>query len=165
VAKHLEIERTSPALDVRWHFVGHLQRNKVKMLAPFVHTWQSIDSIALVDELARRAPGARMFVEVNLVGEEGRGGCSWADAPRIVDHARASGLDVRGLMGIGPLGAPQDARPYFARLTTSAHALGLDEISMGMSEDLEVAIAEGATVVRIGRAFFGARHRSGPTAR
>jgi PLP dependent protein len=159
VSKQRDVRELRPDLEPQWHFVGHLQRNKVKMLVPFVHTWQSIDSIALVDELVKRAPRARMFVEVNLTGEPGRGGCSWDSVHAIVEHARSGDLDVRGLMGIGPLGEPQDARPHFARLANVARELEVPELSMGMSDDLEVAIREGATVVRIGRAFFGARHR------
>lgn len=142
---------------VRWHFIGHLQRNKVRMLAPFVDVWQSVDSIALASEIQNRAPGATAFIEVNLAGEEQRSGCAWGEVAQIVDHARTIGLDVQGLMGVAPIGDPESARPSFRRLAETAQNLEIAEVSMGMSADLEVAVQEGATIVRIGSGLFGER--------
>lgn len=141
--------------DARWHFVGVLQRNKVRVLAPLVSCWQSVDREALGAEIARRAPGARVLVEVNLAGEPQKGGCAPADAPRLVDRLRGLGLRVDGLMTVPPEAG--DPRRFFAALRDLGARLGLAELSMGMSADFEAAVEEGATMVRVGRALFGAR--------
>ena len=142
---------------VRWHFVGRLQRNKIKELAPLVHLWHSIDRPELGDEIAKRAPGADVLVQVNIGDEPNKGGCSWAEAPALVGHLQASQLVVRGLMAVGPTGPPEAARPGFRRLARLAGEFGLAELSMGMTADLEVAVQEGATMVRMGTALFGPR--------
>jgi PLP dependent protein len=147
---------------LEWHFVGRLQRNKVRALAPIVTLWQSVDRVELVDELAKRAPGARVLVEVNVADEPQKGGCAPAETPGLVETARDAGLHVEGLMTVPP--ADTDARPYFAQLRTLAAHLELGQLSMGMSSDFEAAIAEGATVVRVGTAIFGPRPTS-PNAR
>jgi pyridoxal phosphate enzyme (YggS family) len=141
----------------RFHFIGRLQRNKVKAMVPLVALWQSVDRAELVREIARRAPGARVLVQLNLSGDEHKGGCDPDEAPALVAVAREAGLDVRGLMGVGPAGAPEDARPGFRRLVALADELGLEVRSIGMSADLEVAVQEGSTLVRIGRDLFGPR--------
>lgn len=143
--------------QLQWHFVGQLQRNKVKMLTSFIDLWQSVDSIALADEIAKRAPGGRILVQVDLAEEPGRGGCVWGEVEPLVTHARNAGLGVSGLMGVAPIGAPEDARSSFRRLAKTAADLGLAEVSMGMTADLEVAVQEGATMLRIGSALFGDR--------
>jgi len=143
-------------VDVRWHFLGRIQRNKVRSLAPLVQLWQGVDRLDAGREVARRAPGAGVLVQVDLAGGEGRNGCGWDDAPGLVAALRGEGLDVRGLMGVASPD-PAAARPQFRRLRRLADELALAEISMGMSDDLEVAVEEGATMVRIGRGLFGAR--------
>lgn len=150
------------AVDVRWHFIGRLQSNKVRMIAGVVDLWHTVDRASLVDEIARRAPGARMLVQLDLAGLPGRGGCDPADAPALVERARAAGLAVEGLMGVGPPGTPEDARPGFARLVAMADDLGLPERSIGMSGDLDVAVEEGATIVRVGTALVGPRAPRSP---
>jgi uncharacterized pyridoxal phosphate-containing UPF0001 family protein len=140
-----------------WHFLGRLQRNKVRQLAPLVAVWESVDRAELVDELAKRAPGATMFVQAALSGEPQKGGAALAEVPDLVDRARAAGLTVDGLMGVGPVGDPESARPGFRALVALAEELGLPQRSIGMSGDLEVAVQEGATLVRIGRDLFGPR--------
>lgn len=140
----------------RWHFLGRVQRNKVKALAPHVGLWQGIDREPAGAEVARRAPAAAVLVQVNLTGDPARPGCAWADAPALVDRLRSLGLDVRGLMGVAARDLTE-ARDQFRRLARLAEDLDLPERSMGMSGDLEVAIQEGATTVRIGTALFGAR--------
>ena len=142
---------------VSWHFLGRLQRNKVRAVATVLALWQSVDRLELAQEIARRAPGAAVLVQVNISGEAQKGGCEPDDAPALVDAARTAGLDVRGLMAVGPSGTPEDARPGFRALAAMARRLDLPELSMGMSDDLEVAVQEGATIVRIGRALFGPR--------
>ena len=141
----------------RWHFLGHVQRNKVAALAPYVALWQGIDRLSIGEALAARAPGAAVLVQVNLTDDEGRNGCRRDDVGDVVEGLRHAGLDVRGLMGVAPRGAPEEARPHFRWLATAKAGLGLSELSMGMSSDLEIAVEEGATIVRIGRALFGAR--------
>ncbi len=144
-------------LAPRWHFLGRLQRNKVRLLAPHVSLWQSVDREALGVEIARRAPGASVLVQVNLSGEEQKGGCAREQVPPLVEALDASGLDVRGLMGVGPAGDPEATRESFRWLRAQVDRLGLDVCSMGMSGDLEVAIGEGSTMVRVGTDLFGAR--------
>jgi pyridoxal phosphate enzyme (YggS family) len=144
-----------------WHFIGRLQRNKVRQIAPVVALWQSVDRVELATEIARRAPGASVLVQLNLSGEPGKGGCRPDEVPAVVEHALGLGLDVRGLMGVGPAGPPDDARPGFRALVTLADRMGLAVRSIGMSGDLEVAVQEGSTMVRIGRDLFGERRRSG----
>jgi PLP dependent protein len=141
----------------RWHFVGRLQANKVRAMAGTVDLWQSVDRPRLVDELARRAPGAKVLVQVDVTGEPAKGGCPPAEVPALVERAAGAGLEPRGLMAIGPLGPPEDARPGFRALVGLADRLGLAERSIGMSGDLEVAVQEGATMVRVGTALFGPR--------
>jgi pyridoxal phosphate enzyme (YggS family) len=142
------------------HFIGRLQTNKVRVLAPVVDVWQSIDRPAVIDAVARHAaPGAAVFVEVNVTGEEQKGGCAPDETEAIVDAARDAGLDVRGLMAIGRAGGPKAARPGFRRLRQLVDRLGLAECSMGMSDDLDAAVEEGSTMVRLGTVLFGARHQ------
>jgi pyridoxal phosphate enzyme (YggS family) len=140
-----------------WHFLGRLQRNKVRHLAALVSVWESLDRVELVDEVARRAPGAAVLVQANLSGEPRKGGAPLGEVAALVARAQASGLEVRGLMGVGPAGAPELARPGFRDLVSLADDLGLAERSIGMSADLEVALSEGATEVRVGTALFGPR--------
>lgn len=142
----------------RWHFLGPLQRNKVRALAPLVSCWQSLDRLALGDTIAHHAPGALVLVEVNLADEPQKAGCPPGDAPALVDALRDRGLTVAGLMTIPPHG--DDPRPWFARLRDLAHTVDAPELSMGMSDDFEAAVEEGATLVRVGRALFGERPRS-----
>jgi PLP dependent protein len=147
--------------DLRWHFIGRLQRNKVRLVAPHVHLWQSIDRLSLAAEVARRAPGARALVQVNVSGSDRQGGCPPERVAATVEGCRDLGLRVLGLMAIGPQGAPDDVRAAFARVRALADRLELPERSMGMSSDLEPAVAEGSTMVRVGTALFGPRRGAG----
>ena len=146
----------------RWHFIGRLQRNKVRALAPHVALWQSVDRDELVDTIAQHAPGAAVLVQVNVAGEVQKGGCEPALVPALVARAHDRGLRVEGLMTVPPQSA--DPRPHFADLRTLTETLGLRGCSMGMSGDYEIAVAEGATIVRVGSAIFGPRPGS-PAAR
>jgi pyridoxal phosphate enzyme (YggS family) len=145
--------------DVRWHFIGRLQTNKVRSVAEVVELWHTVDRVPLGEEVAKRAPGARVLVQVNVSDEPQKGGCSPRDVRGLVGRLRRLDLDVAGLMAIGATGAPEAARPGFRRLTGLAEELGLAERSMGMSGDLDVAVEEGSTMVRVGRALFGDRPR------
>ena len=158
--------------DLVWHFIGALQTNKVKYVvgaadgprAGWVHT---VDRLALAEELSRRSSRrgvtTRVLLEVNVAGEASKSGCAPGDLePLAAAAARLPGLELRGLMCIPP--AAGDPRPHFARLRGLRDALGpgLVDLSMGMSGDYEAAIAEGATIVRVGTAIFGARPGSAP---
>lgn len=138
-----------------WHFIGHLQRNKVRALAPWVQVWQTVDRPELAETIAKWAPGALALVEVNIDQDPAKAGCAPGTAERVVNACREHGLRVAGLMTVPTFGA--DPRGAFRRLYELADSLGLPELSMGMSEDYEVAVEEGSTHVRIGRAIFGRR--------
>ncbi|MGH9165235.1 MAG: YggS family pyridoxal phosphate enzyme, partial [Acidimicrobiales bacterium] len=152
LAKAQAAPASTPGL--RWHFLGTLQRRRVRDLAGLVALWQSVDRLALGHAIARHAPGAAVLVQVNVSDRPGRGGCTLADAPGLVVDLDHLGLSVRGLMAVGDPDAP---RPGFRRLAQLGRSLGLQELSMGMSADLEVGVEEGATMVRVGRALFGPR--------
>ena len=141
----------------RWHYLGAVQRRRVRDLAPVVSWWQTVSRAVEGEAIARRAPGATVLVEVDTTGIPGRGGCPADAVPGLVSSLRALDLDVRGLMTVAPPGPAEQARPGFRLVATLARDLGLGELSMGMTGDLDVALAEGATTVRVGRALFGAR--------
>jgi pyridoxal phosphate enzyme (YggS family) len=144
-----------------WHAIGRLQRNKVRKAAPYVSLWHSVDRLSLGAEIARHAPGAAVLVQVNTSGEEQKGGCSPAMVAGLVNGLRDLDLDVRGIMTIAPLGPPETAGPVFRAARDLRDRLGLDELSMGMTGDLEVALREGATIVRVGSGLFGPRPSAG----
>jgi PLP dependent protein len=150
--------------EVRWQFLGAVQRNKVRSLAPLVACWQAVAREAEGREIARRRPGAAVLVEVDASGVPGRPGCRPDDAAALVRDLRSLGLDVQGLMTVAPRD-PAGARAAFRLVRALADRLDLRERSMGMSDDLEVAVAEGSTMIRVGRALFGERPpRTGPAA-
>lgn len=137
-----------------WHFVGRLQTNKVRAVAGIVDVWQSVDRASLGDEIARWSPGARVLLQVNVTGEPQKAGCPPHEAAALVRRFRRAGLDVTGVMTVAKAGDP---RPGFELLRKLADDLGVAERSMGMTDDLEVAVECGATIVRVGRALFGPR--------
>lgn len=160
-----EAARKMPALGEMvsastWHMVGHLQSNKVKHALELFHSIDSVDSVRLarlVDGYARkRTP---ILLQVNVSAELTKEGFSVQELPDAAAQIREMPhLDVRGLMTVGPLvHDPNGVRPVFRRLRELSDSLGLKELSMGMSDDFEVAIEEGATMVRIGRGLFGER--------
>jgi len=158
-----ELLAKAPELEPQptWHFIGRLQRNKVAGLAPLVGLWQSVDRLELGQAIAGRAPGAAVLAEVNVADDPAKAGVPPDDAPALVDGLRAAGLSVDGLMTIPAAG--RDPRPVIFNGSTARKSLGLAEVSMGMSDDFEVAVEEGATIVRVGRAIFGERRRhTGP---
>ena len=152
VADRLTGDEPSP----RWHFIGGLQRNKVKRIASLVALWQTVDRIELAKEIAVRAPGGAVLIQVNTTDEAQKSGCRPQDAATLVDAARSAGLDVRGLMTVGPTDG-SDPRPAFASLRSLADQLGLVECSMGMSGDVAAAVSEGSTMVHVGTRLFGTR--------
>jgi len=143
----------------RWHFIGALQSNKARRAALLADVVQSVDSADLARRLSRAAAESgktlRVLLEVNLGGEGTKAGIAERELAPLVDEVRGlPSLDLRGLMAIPP---PGDTRPYFARLRELAASHALPELSMGMSDDFEAAVEEGATLVRVGSAIFGAR--------
>jgi len=140
-----------------WHFIGQLQTNKIKLIARYVSCWHTVDRPSVISELVRRAPGAKICIQMDLAGLAGRGGCEPGEAAALVATAREAGLDVVGLMGVAPPGGAELARPGFRQLVAMADDLGVPERSIGMSGDYEVAVEEGATMIRVGSGLVGAR--------
>jgi PLP dependent protein len=155
--------------DIRWHLIGHLQSNKARLAASTFALIHSVDSARLVNALARArslddpSPRVRALVEVNLGAESSKSGVSPDEVAHLLDASRDK-IEIVGLMTIPPPAAtPKLARPYFAQLREMRDRLAIEtgitlsELSMGMSDDFEIAIEEGATIVRVGRAVFGER--------
>ena len=139
-------------------FLADCNATSSPRLAPHVHLWHGLDTEEAAVALAQRSPGAAVLVEVRVAGTAPRRGVGPAAVPALVEVARAAGLDVRGLMALGPAGGtPAEVSACFRRVARLARALGLKELSMGMSADFELAVAEGATLVRLGEALFGPR--------
>jgi PLP dependent protein len=154
LAKRDALERLQPEV----HFIGRLQSNKIRQLAGLVDVWATLDRPSVIDEVARRAPGARVLIQVNATGEDGKGGVAPDDVAALVSRAADAGLRVDGLMTVGPTGRPpEEARPGFRTVRELVDALGLEVCSMGMSADMGVAVEEGSTEVRLGTALFGPR--------
>lgn len=143
-----------------WHLIGHLQTNKVKTALRVFDILHPIDSLRLAEAVSRYAAApVDVLLEVNAGGETSKFGFRPDEAlPAIEQVGRLPNLRLRGLMTVAPaVDDPEDVRPVFRRLRELRDAAGLAELSMGMTHDFEVAIAEGATMVRVGRAIFGAR--------
>ena len=151
-------------LDIRWHLIGHLQSNKAKYIASFIHCVHSIDSIEIAKELSKRAEQhlrvIDVLLEINVAGEATKEGIAVSETESLLHliFEEATSLHVRGLMTVAPFeDDPEAVRPYFIELRKLRDQLRLKELSMGMTNDFEVAIEEGATMVRIGSALFGER--------
>jgi pyridoxal phosphate enzyme (YggS family) len=167
-----ELVAKSAEVAARWHLIGRLQRNKVRDVVGRVHLIQSVDRPSLIDAISRHAVLKGLvqdiLIQVNVGEDPAKGGCRLADVGELVSYAsRAPGVRAVGLMTVPPLpGVDVDpsgaARPLFRTLREERDRLRsdhptLEELSMGMSDDLEAAVQEGATMVRIGSALFGAR--------
>jgi pyridoxal phosphate enzyme (YggS family) len=160
-----EMERKAPAVadlaEVRFHLIGHLQSNKSKKAAQLFSSIDSIDSTKLALRLNTESIPLDVMIEVKLSAEEAKTGADPAEVPAIVDAIRSSQhLKLVGLMTVPPWSEDAEtSRPYFARLRELAGRHAIPQLSMGMSNDLEVAIEEGATWVRVGTALFGRRKK------
>lgn len=157
--------------DMEWHFIGHLQRNKAKHTVRFMDMIHSVDRIEVAQEIDRRAEGVgrvmKILLEVNLAGEQSKSGVAVEKAPDLVRRLSVlKNLSIQGLMTMPPWSEdPEEARPIFRALRElrdriddeGIPGVSMRELSMGMSDDYVVAIEEGATMVRIGRAIFGER--------
>jgi PLP dependent protein len=170
-AKIPELERLSAERKVEWHLIGHLQSNKARRAVELFDAVHSVDDLKLAERLDRVAgdSGKRLpiFIEVNIGGEESKSGVAPGAVLQLCEQIeKLPRLELKGLMAVPPLsGDPENARPFFRhlrRLRDEARRAGvggaaLNDLSMGMSDDFEIAIEEGATFVRIGSALFGAR--------
>ena len=142
------------------HFIGQLQSNKIKQLVGVVDVWQSIDRLTLLTEIAKRTPesGSQVLLQVNVTGEDEKGGCAPAQVAELSRAARDLGIEVLGLMAVGPTNEdPIVTRSAFRMLRALVDEHGLRQCSMGMTGDLEIAVEEGSTMVRVGSALFGNR--------
>ena len=142
---------------VNVHFIGGMQTDKVRQVAEIVNVWQTVDRASLVRELSKRCPGSSVMVQVNLTENEAQGGCPMTEADQLISLATSAGLEVTGLMAIGPQGDVASIRSAYRELVSLADDQGLRHRSIGMSNDLEIAIESGSTMVRIGTALFGDR--------
>lgn len=142
-----------------FHMIGHLQSNKAQAAAGLFHVIQTVDTARLARRLNDSGRRLQVLIEVKLSGEETKSGASEQDLPALVETVRGcASLDLRGLMVIPPwTEVGEESRPYFRRLRELGERFGLPELSMGMSNDFEVAVEEGATLVRVGTAIFGLR--------
>lgn len=158
----------SSGYKVEWHLIGHLQKNKAKQAVQLFELIHTIDSVELADEVSKQAKKMnktqRVLVQIKLSDEATKHGISEKDMPELIKQvSKMQNLKLEGLMTIPPyFDDPEKARPYFKRLRKLRDEAGkkgfnLPELSMGMSNDFEVAIEEGATMVRIGTAIFGER--------
>jgi PLP dependent protein len=157
--------------DINWHFIGPLQSNKAKYLAPFVHLIHAVESVSGIEELEKQATASEteigVLLQVNISNEEQKHGVNEHELLLLVDKLiDGYHLNLRGLMGMASLEAnPENTREQFRRLkllhtkirTTFPHIASFTELSMGMTNDFEIAIEEGSTIVRIGSALFGER--------
>jgi pyridoxal phosphate enzyme (YggS family) len=148
--------------SARWHLIGHLQSNKVKDAVRLFDVIQTVDSVELAEKIARAAESAgkrqEILLQVNIGGEEQKSGAAPAEAAQLVKRIGAlPAVHLSGLMAIPPAGEPEETRRYFRDLRAMRDDLGLTELSMGMTDDFTVAIEEGATIIRVGRAIFGNR--------
>ena len=137
----------------RWHFIGQLQSRKVKLILPHVELIHSVASDSALRQLEKHGtPDTRILVEVNVAGEESKAGIDPSDLPRFLDECP---VPVTGLMCMPPaVENPDDNRPHFARLAELAAEHGLERLSMGTTQDFEAAVAEGATIVRLGTVLY-----------
>lgn len=155
-------KKPAVASAARWHLIGHLQSNKAKDAVRWFDVIQAIDSLDLARKVARAAEamGKRqeVLLQVNIGREPQKSGAEPGDVAALVrDVAALPSLHLSGLMAIPPAGEPEESRPYFRELRVLRDDLGMRELSMGMTDDFEVAIEEGATIIRVGRAIFGSR--------
>jgi hypothetical protein len=154
--------------DIRWHYVGALQSNKARSVRGVVHLLHSMDRRSLGKAWMKgRGPAPPVLAQVNVGEEPQKSGVEPAELPEALQWMESLGLDVRGLMAIPPIPErPEDSRRYFVTMREIRDEIagdhpGVVEISMGMTDDFEIAIAEGASIIRVGRAIFGPRKTTG----
>ena len=144
-------KKPSVTRAARWHLIGHLQSNKAKDAVRLFDVIQTVDSLELAEKITR-AGSPELLLQVNIGREPQKSGVDPSDVPAL-----AKRIALRGLMAIPPVGEPEEMRSYFRELRALRDECGLEQLSMGMTDDFEVAIEEGATIIRVGRAIFGSR--------
>lgn len=147
------------ALSIPVHFIGSIQTNKIRHICESVDLWQSVDRPSVITELAKRSQRpVKILIQINTTGEESKSGCEPSQIDELRELAQAQGIEVKGLMTMGPTdGDLARTRQAFRKLRHLATTQGLEVCSMGMSGDYAVAVDEGSTMVRIGQALFGSR--------
>lgn len=167
-AQELKEKATALGSDIEWHFIGHLQTNKVRQVVGIARLIHSVDRFGLAEAIARRARSLDLvqdvLIEVNIAGERAKSGVEPAHAPALAEEiADLEGLRVTGVMTMPPATEdPEASRPFFRQLRAigvevTDRVPGATALSMGMTRDFEVAVEEGATLVRVGQAIFGPR--------
>jgi PLP dependent protein len=161
-AKHPALANlTCPGADAAFHLIGHLQSNKTRIAAELFQVIETVDSEKLARRLNQTGTPLEVMIEVKLSEEEAKAGAAPEKLPALIDVIRnCSNLRLSGLMTMPPWSDdPEQTRPYFRKLAALARTHGLPKLSMGMSHDLEAAIEEGATQIRVGTALFGPRSK------
>ncbi len=163
-AREMEEKAAELPGDIRWHFIGGLQSNKARLVRPITHLLHSMDRPSLASAWAKgEGSPPPVLIQVNTGEEPQKSGVLAKEAESLVERALTMGLEVRGLMGIPPLEEnPEATRPHFRALAELRERISVEhprvtELSMGMTDDFDVAISEGASFIRVGRAIFGAR--------
>ena len=146
-----------PGLEVEWHMIGSLQRNKVRKLSEIVSVWQTVDRVSLLSEIAKYHPSAKVLIQINPLQIPNKAGCSIPEAEVLLEQGAEMGLFIKGVMAVGMQGNLEETSKIFREAVDFAERFELPERSIGMTEDLEVAIDYGSTLLRIGRALFGDR--------
>ena len=146
-----------PGLGVEWHMIGSLQRNKVRKLSEIVSVWQTVDRVSLLSEIAKYDPSAKVLIQINPLQIPNKAGCSIPEAEILLEQGAEMGLFIKGVMAVGMQGNLEETSKIFREAVDFAERFELPERSIGMTEDLEVAIDCGSTLLRIGRALFGDR--------
>ena len=142
---------------IAWHMIGGVQRNKVRKLSETVDLWHSVDRKELITEISKYQKNSKILIQVSLNDRHKQGGCSPENVPDLIEFASDKGINVEGLMTIGVDQDIDATKNVFAELGKLSETMGLKEISMGMSNDFEIAIDYGATILRVGRSIFGER--------
>jgi len=153
------LEKTKMITDNRiaWHMIGRVQRNKVRKLSETVDLWHSVDRKDLIAEISKHKKNSKILIQVDMNDRSEQGGCAPENVPDLIEFASDKGINVEGLMTIGVDRDINATKNVFAELAKLSEKMGLKEISMGMSDDFEIAIDYGATILRVGRNIFGER--------
>ena len=153
----LEKAKSIPDNKLNWHMIGKIQRNKVKKLSETVDLWHSVDRKELIVEISKYKKDAKILIQVDMHDRYQQGGCSPENVPGLIEFASDKDVNVEGLMTIGVNQDVEATKNVFAEMAKLSKKVGLKEISMGMSNDFEIAIDYGATILRVGQSIFGER--------
>ena len=153
IQKHQALEDP----EIEWHMIGAVQRNKVRKLSGILSLWQSVDRIEVLEEIKKHDPSGKVLIQINPLEETGKGGCSFHEAGNLIERGLEMGLSVVGVMAVGVQGDLRKTSDIFNKVRALTDEFGLPERSIGMSDDIDVAIDHGSTMLRIGRMLFGER--------